>query len=71
LVFTSHKIFHFSNNFSLGGLIGWQCFPDDDFAIDLGLGIDYYIASVDRYSTAFSNYSGTLPAVRFDIGYAW
>ncbi|MEE9431036.1 MAG: hypothetical protein V3V16_08355 [Melioribacteraceae bacterium] len=59
------------STFSIGGLVGWQWFPGDDFAIGLGLGIDYYTGSVDKYDSDFSNYSGTLPAVRFDIGYAW
>lgn len=59
------------STFSIGALVGWQWFPGDDFAIGLGIGIDYYTASVDRYETDFSNYSGTLPAIRFDIGYAW
>ncbi|MCP5062301.1 MAG: DUF3575 domain-containing protein [Ignavibacteriae bacterium] len=59
------------STFSIGALVGWQWFPGDDFAIGLGIGIDYYTASVDRYDNDFSNYSGTLPAIRFDIGYAW
>ena len=59
------------STFSIGALVGWQWFPGDDFAIGLGIGIDYYTASVDSYENDFSNYSGTLPAIRFDIGYAW
>ncbi len=60
-----------ANAFSIGGLIGWQWFPGDDFAIGLGLGIDYYTgANSDEYS-AYSNISGTVPALRFDVGYAW
>jgi len=57
--------------FSLGALIGWQWFPGDDFAIGLGIGADYYTGSVDDIDNDFGNYSGTVPAVRFDIGYAW
>lgn len=57
--------------FSFGALVGWQWFPGDDFAIGLGIGIDYYTGSVDKKNDDFSNYSGSVPAVRFDIGYAW
>ena len=52
--------------FSLGALAGWQWFPGDEFAIGLGIGADYYIASQDT-----DEYDGWLPAIRFDIGYAW
>jgi len=57
--------------FSLGALVGWQWFPGDDFAIGLGLGIDYYTGSIDEANEDFTNYNGSVPAVRFDIGYAW
>ncbi len=57
--------------FSFGGLIGWQWFPGDDFAIGLGIGIDYYVGSSSNRNNNFGNYDGTAPAVRFDIGYAW
>jgi hypothetical protein len=57
--------------FSMGALIGWQWFPGDDFAIGLGIGADYYTGSVDDINNDFSNYSGSVPVVRFDIGYAW
>ncbi len=56
--------------FSVGALFGWQWFPGDDFAIGLGLGVDYY-TSTDSGNDALGNYSGTMPAIRFDIGYAW
>ena len=56
--------------FSVGALFGWQWFPGDDFAIGLGLGVDYYM-SADSENDALGHYDGTLPAVRFDIGYAW
>ena len=55
----------------IGALIGWQWFPGEDFAIGLGIGADYYTGSVDDLDSDFDNYSGTIPAVRFDIGYAW
>lgn len=56
--------------FSFGALFGWQWFPGDDFAIGLGLGVDYYM-SADSKNDALGHYDGTMPAVRFDIGYAW
>jgi hypothetical protein len=55
----------------IGALIGWQWFPGDDFAIGLGIGADYYTGSINDIDDDFSNYSGTVPVVRFDIGYAW
>ena len=54
---------------SIGGLIGWQWFPGEEFAIGLGIGIDYYFFSGD--DSDFSRLNGTAPALRFDIGYAW
>jgi len=54
---------------SIGGLIGWQWFPGDDFAMGLGIGIDHYFASKDDGD--FGKYDGNAPALRFDIGYAW
>jgi len=54
---------------SIGGLIGWQWFPGDQFAIGLGIGIDYYFFSGD--DSDFDKLDGTAPALRFDIGYAW
>ena len=54
---------------SVGGLIGWQWFPGDEFAIGLGIGIDYYFFSGNDES--FDDYDGFAPALRFDIGYAW
>jgi hypothetical protein len=56
--------------FSIGALFGWQWFPGDDFAIGFGLGVDYY-TSADEANDALGHYSGTVPAVRFDLGYAW
>ena len=58
--------------FSIGGLVGWQWFPGDQFAIGLGIGADYYFLS-DRQNNNddFESYSGMAPALRFDIGYAW
>jgi len=58
--------------FSIGALVGWQWFPGDDFAIGLGIGADYYTGTVnDADNDNFESYSGTVPVVRFDIGYAW
>lgn len=59
--------------FSIGALLGWQWFPGDDFAIGLGIGADYYSVSSSGDSDVdfFNSIDGTVPAVRFDIGYAW
>ena len=54
---------------SIGGLIGWQWFPGEEFAIGLGIGVDYYFFSGD--DSDFGRLNGTAPALRFDIGYAW
>jgi hypothetical protein len=54
---------------SVGGLVGWQWFPGEQFAIGLGIGVDYYFFSGD--SDSFSDLNGTAPLLRFDIGYAW
>jgi hypothetical protein len=54
---------------SVGGLVGWQWFPGDEFAIGLGIGVDYYFFSGSDES--FDDYDGFAPALRFDIGYAW
>jgi hypothetical protein len=54
---------------SAGGLVGWQWFPGDQFAMGLGIGVDYYFFSGNDDS--FSKLNGTAPALRFDIGYAW
>jgi hypothetical protein len=56
---------------SVGGLIGWQWFPGDQFAIGLGIGVDYYFFSGDENDVDFSKIDGTAPALRFDIGYGW
>jgi hypothetical protein len=55
--------------FSIGGLVGWQWFPGDQFAMGLGIGIDYYFFSGSDED--FNDYDGFAPALRFDIGYAW
>lgn len=55
---------------TVGALLGWQWFPGDDFAIGLGIGVDYYLLSADN-KDAFLSYDGVAPALRFDIGYAW
>ncbi|MBI5020218.1 MAG: hypothetical protein HZB59_02185 [Ignavibacteriales bacterium] len=54
---------------SIGGLVGWQWFPGDDFAMGLGIGIDHYIAS--KKDSDIGDYDGNAPALRFDIGYGW
>ncbi|HSR18368.1 MAG TPA: hypothetical protein VLM39_09800 [Ignavibacteriaceae bacterium] len=78
------KGFYFAPNFSynhlesgsdetspiaLGILVGWQWFPGTDFAMGLGIGIDYYFSVSDNDD--FDSYDGAAPALRFDIGYAW
>lgn len=60
-----------SSPFSAGVLVGWQWFPGDQFAMGLGIGIDYYFGSVSDDNDDFGRYDGTAPALRFDIGYAW
>jgi hypothetical protein len=60
-----------SSPFSAGVLLGWQWFPGDEFAIGLGIGVDYYTGSVSDNKENFGKYDGTVPALRFDIGYAW
>lgn len=57
--------------YSIGALIGWQWFPGDDFAMGLGLGVDYYKGSSTSNGNDLGKYDGTVPAVRFDIGYGW
>jgi len=54
---------------SIGGLVGWQWFPGDQFAMGLGIGVDYYFFSGD--DADFNDLNGFAPAIRFDIGYAW
>jgi len=54
---------------SVGALVGWQWFPGEQFAMGLGIGMDYYFLSNDE--TDLSHYNGTAPLLRFDIGYAW
>jgi len=60
-----------SDPFSIGILLGWQWFPGDDFAMGLGIGVDYYTGSTTDGSKDLERYSGSVPALRFDIGYAW
>jgi hypothetical protein len=56
---------------SVGVLVGWQWFPGDDFAMGLGIGVDRYFTSGAGRDNLFGDYSGTTPALRFDIGFAW
>jgi hypothetical protein len=37
----------------------------------LEIGLDYYIGSVEEDNGDFNNYNGSVPELRFDIGYAW
>jgi len=58
--------------FSIGGLVGWQWFPGEQFAMGLGIGADYYFLSEDDgENDEFESYNGMAPLLRFDIGYAW
>lgn len=57
--------------FSLGALLGWQWFPGEQFALGLGIGVDHYWGSVSDNGNDFGKYNGFVPAIRFDIGYAW
>ncbi len=54
---------------SAGGLVGWQWFPGEQFAMGLGIGVDYYFFSGNDVD--FEDYNGFAPALRFDIGFAW
>ncbi len=59
---------------SVGVLLGWQWFPGDEFAIGVGLGVDYYFLSANAGGqyVNFGDYgTGAAPSLRFDIGYAW
>jgi hypothetical protein len=60
-----------ANPFSIGILLGWQWFPGDDFAIGLGIGADYYSGSTSVNDGDIGKFDGMVPALRFDIGYAW
>lgn len=57
--------------FSIGALVGWQWFPGDEFALGLGIGLDHYSDPEPNSANVFSSYRGTVPAFRFDVGYAW
>lgn len=57
--------------FSFGVLLGWQWFPGDEFAIGLGIGVDYYSGSASGGNGDITKFDGSVPALRFDIGYAW
>lgn len=57
--------------FSIGILIGWQWFPGEDFALGMGIGADYYSGSVIEDKGDITRFHGWIPALRFDIGYAW
>jgi hypothetical protein len=57
--------------FSVGVLFGWQWFPGTDFAMGMGIGVDYYSGTIREGHAEFHDYDGWVPALRFDIGYAW
>jgi hypothetical protein len=59
--------------YSIGVLVGWQWFPGDEFAMGLGIGYDrYFLSAQDRdVNSDILKYDGGMPAVRFDIGYAF
>ncbi len=57
--------------FSIGILLGWQWFLGDEFALGLGIGIDYYTGNVKGHNGNIESYDGKVPSLRFDIGYAW
>jgi hypothetical protein len=56
---------------SFGILLGWQWFPGDDFAMGLGIGVDHYSGSTSSNNSDLGKFDGNVPALRFDIGYAW
>ncbi|MFQ5568307.1 MAG: hypothetical protein ACE5G0_01445 [Rhodothermales bacterium] len=56
---------------SLGIRAGWQWFVGRDFSIGFGLGIDHYVLSGSSDDDDFDSVSGNVPALRFNIGYAW
>jgi len=56
---------------SVGFRAGWQWFPSRHFSIGFGLGMDYYILTGEEDGDDFSVYEDTVPAIRFNIGYAW
>jgi len=57
--------------FSVGVLAGWQWFPGEQFALGFGIGLDYYCGTIEETNGNLEDYNGTVPALRFDIGYAW
>ena len=57
--------------FSIGILLGWQWFPGDEFAMGLGIGVDHYSGSASAGNGDITKFDGNVPALRFDIGYAW
>jgi hypothetical protein len=57
--------------FSIGILLGWQWFPGDEFAIGLGIGVDHYSSPTSVDNKDLVHFEGSVPALRFDIGYAW
>lgn len=58
---------------SIGALLGWQWFPGEQFAMGLGIGMDYYMLSSNDndVNSFYSSFQGSSPALRFDIGFGW
>jgi hypothetical protein len=65
--------------FTIGLMSGWQFFPWEEMTMGVGLGFEHNILATsstvtigtDQYEPFFDFNGRTLPAVRFDIGYAW
>ena len=59
--------------FTVGLMSGWQFFPWEEMAMGVGLGFEHRIlATSTTGENMFFDYDGrTVPALRFDIGYAW
>jgi hypothetical protein len=64
---------------TLGVLLGWQWFPADDFSMGFAIGADDYIPLNQKSGNNYEDFNllggmygkGTLPTLRFDLGYAW
>lgn len=56
---------------AIGGRAGWQWFPGKNFGIGFGLGVDYYYLDGKENGQSIDFYEGTVPVVRFNIGYAF
>ncbi len=56
---------------SAGILFGWQWMFENNFAMGIGLGGDYYFLRSTIIERDFNLVNGFLPAIRFDVGFAW